>query len=73
MFVLLLVSLLLSPVFVIHSLHRHHTKEHLLELVTPTRTFFIQADNQSDMDEWIKAFQRAIGSLRSSSTVCQAK
>ena len=47
-------------------LFRHASKDHLLELVTPSRTYYIQADTSLDMKEWIEAFQSVI--LRARST-----
>jgi hypothetical protein len=47
----------------------HASKENLLELVTPSRTFYIQADNGSDMREWMKAFQVVIDYTRSSNSL----
>ena len=49
--------------------HRHSGKDHLVEVGTPQRIFYIQADNDYEMDEWLKAFQTVISSLRISGSV----
>lgn len=47
------------------NLFRHASKDHLLELVTPSRTYYIQADTGLAMKEWIEAFQSVISQARS--------
>lgn len=47
----------------------HSGKDHLVEVGTPQRIFYIQADNDYEMDEWLKAFQTVISSLRISGSV----
>ncbi|XP_032222070.2 pleckstrin homology domain-containing family A member 1 isoform X2 [Nematostella vectensis] len=40
------------------------TKEHMFEVVTPHRTFYLQAYTDADMQSWIKALHSAIKSIR---------
>ena len=45
-------------------LYSHAGKEHLLEVATPQRIFYIQGDNEEQMFDWIKAFQVVINIKR---------
>ncbi|XP_065882696.1 pleckstrin homology domain-containing family A member 2-like isoform X2 [Dysidea avara] len=42
-------------------------KEHLFQIETPARTFYIQGETKEDTEEWIKAFQQVITGCRSGS------
>ncbi len=46
----------------------HAGKEHLLEVATPQRIFYIQGDNEGEMSDWIKAFHAVIN-IRRTATV----
>ncbi|XP_038592671.1 pleckstrin homology domain-containing family A member 1-like [Micropterus salmoides] len=52
-------------------------RDNLFEMVTSSRTFYIQADSPEDMHSWIKAISGAIvaqrGPGRSANTIRQAR
>uniref|UniRef100_A0A3Q2WQZ5 Pleckstrin homology domain containing, family A (phosphoinositide binding specific) member 1b n=1 Tax=Haplochromis burtoni TaxID=8153 RepID=A0A3Q2WQZ5_HAPBU len=55
----------------------HMMRDNLFEMVTSSRTFYIQADSPEDMHSWIKAISGAIvaqrGPGRSANTIRQAR
>ncbi|XP_028390821.1 pleckstrin homology domain-containing family A member 2-like [Dendronephthya gigantea] len=44
-------------------------KPHVFEVVTPQRTYYIQAESEEDMLEWVRAFKQVIRSIKGKSTV----
>ncbi|CAB3979714.1 pleckstrin homology domain-containing family A member 2 [Paramuricea clavata] len=44
-------------------------KQNVFEVETPHRTYYIQAESQQEMMEWIKAFKQVIRSIKGKSTV----
>ena len=44
-------------------------KQNVFEVATPDRTYYIQADSEPEMMEWIKAFKHVIRSIKGRSTV----
>lgn len=41
-------------------------KDHMVEVVTSSRTYYIQVDSEEEVDEWVKAFQDIIKTVRGS-------
>ncbi|CAI8041283.1 Pleckstrin homology domain-containing family A member 2 [Geodia barretti] len=41
-------------------------KEHMLELVTPSRTYYIQMETEEEMEQWVKAFRSIMKTVRGS-------
>lgn len=41
-------------------------KEHLFEVVTPSRTFYVQAETDAELQDWLKAFETLLKTSRSS-------
>lgn len=44
-------------------------KENVFDVITPNRTYYIQAASKVEMSEWIKAFKTVIRSIKGKSTV----
>ncbi|XP_046850491.1 pleckstrin homology domain-containing family A member 1-like [Xenia sp. Carnegie-2017] len=44
-------------------------KENVFDVITPNRTYYIQAESKVEMSEWIKAFKTVIRSIKGKSTV----
>ena len=44
-------------------------KEHLFEVVTPSRTFYVQVESDADMQDWVKAFNDLLKTIRPSQQV----
>lgn len=44
-------------------------KEHLFEVVTPSRTFYVQAETDAELQDWLKAFETLLKTSRSSQQV----
>jgi len=41
-------------------------KEHMFEVVTPSRTFYVQVDKEEDMQDWVRAFQELLKAVKPS-------
>ena len=52
------------------SLCRIPGKDHLFEVVTPSRTFFVQVDSDNDMQDWVAAFNTLLKTIRHPPEVC---
>jgi len=39
-------------------------KENLFEIVTPSRTFYMQVDSKEDMDDWVRIFNDLLEVLK---------
>ena len=46
-----------------------NNKQNVFEVVTPDRTYYIQAESEPEMMDWIKAFKHVIRSIKGRSTV----
>ena len=53
----------------IFLLFRLAGKEHLFEVVTPSRTFYVQVETDTEMEDWLKAFDILLKTSRSSQQV----
>lgn len=41
-------------------------KEHMFEVVTPSRTFYVQVDKEEDMQDWVRALQELLKAVKPS-------
>ena len=57
------------PVLFVSLLFRLAGKEHLFEVVTPHRTFYVQAESDTELQDWLKAFETLLKTSRSSQQV----
>ena len=50
------------PLSVLHFLFQFNfsKEKNTFEVVTPSRTFYIAADSEADLDDWIKAFNSVV-------------
>jgi hypothetical protein len=44
-------------------------KEHMFELVTPSRTYYIQVETEEEVEVWVDAFRRLLSTVRGSHQV----